>query len=67
MEFFLLHQFHIKALSSLARLRLLNVRTCTPRSLNPRRLDIILDLELELYPAAHRFGDFLSSAFTRLF
>jgi hypothetical protein len=32
----------------LARLRLLNVLPCTPRSLNPRRLDIILDLELEL-------------------
>jgi hypothetical protein len=43
-----LYQFHIKALSSLARLRLLNVLPCTPRSLNPRRLDIILDLELEL-------------------
>ena len=42
-----LYQFHIKALSSLARLRLLNVQSCTPRSLNPRRLDIILDLELE--------------------
>jgi hypothetical protein len=41
------YQFHIKALSSLARLRLLNVLSCTPRSLNPRRLDIILDLELE--------------------
>jgi hypothetical protein len=33
----------------LARLRLLNVLPCTPRSLNPRRLDIILDLELELW------------------
>jgi hypothetical protein len=44
----LLYQFHIKALSSLARLRLLNVLPCTPHSLNPRRLDIILDLELEL-------------------
>ena len=43
-----LHQFHIKALSSLALLRLLNVLLRTPRSLNPRRLDIILDLELEL-------------------
>ena len=43
-----IYQFHIKALSSLARLRLLNVLSCTPRSLNPRRLDIILDLELEL-------------------
>jgi hypothetical protein len=40
-----LFQFHIKALSLLARLRLLNVLKCTPRSLNTRRLDIILDLE----------------------
>jgi len=47
-----LYQFHIKALSSLARLRLLNVLPCTPRSLNPRRLDIILDLKLELFLAA---------------
>jgi hypothetical protein len=30
----------------LARLRLLNVHFSTPRSLNPRRLEIILDLEL---------------------
>jgi hypothetical protein len=30
----------------LARLRLLNVLFSTPRSLNPRRLEIILDLEL---------------------
>jgi hypothetical protein len=43
-----LYQSHIKALSSLARLRLLNVLPCTPRRLNPRCLDIILDLELEL-------------------
>jgi hypothetical protein len=46
--FFGLYQFHIKVLSSLARLRQLNVHICTPRSLSPRRLDIILDLELEL-------------------
>jgi len=32
----------------LARLRLLNVLFSTPRSLNPRRLEIILDLELVL-------------------
>ena len=43
-----LFQFHIKALSALARLRLLSVLFSTPRSLNPRRLEIILDLELEL-------------------
>jgi hypothetical protein len=43
-----LFQFHIKALSSLARLRQLNVRICTPRRLNPRRLEIILDLKLVL-------------------
>ncbi|RQW84399.1 MAG: hypothetical protein EHM79_14020 [Geobacter sp.] len=39
-------QFHINALSALARLQLLNVLFSTPRSLNPRRLEIILDLEL---------------------
>jgi len=43
-----LFQFHIKALSSLARLRLLNVHFSTPRRLNLRRLEIILDLELVL-------------------
>jgi hypothetical protein len=31
----------------LARLRLLNVRNCTPRRLNPHRLDFILDLKSE--------------------
>jgi len=41
-----LFQFQIKALSALARLRLLNVLFSAPRSLNPRRLEIILDLEL---------------------
>ena len=35
------------ALSSLARLRLLNVLTVRLRRLNPHRLDIIFDLELE--------------------
>ena len=40
-------QFQIKALSSLARLRLLNVLPVRLRRLNPRRLDFILDLELE--------------------
>ncbi|RQW86636.1 MAG: hypothetical protein EHM79_09325 [Geobacter sp.] len=39
-------QFHIKALSALVRLRLLNVLFSSPRNLNPRRLEIILDLEL---------------------
>jgi hypothetical protein len=39
-------QFQIKALSALARLRLLNVLFSTPRRLNPCRLEIILDLEL---------------------
>jgi hypothetical protein len=43
-----LYQFQIKALSSLARLQLLNVRVVRLRRLNPRRLDFILDLELEL-------------------
>jgi hypothetical protein len=32
----------------LARLRLLNVLICTPRRLNPCRLDFIFDLKLEL-------------------
>jgi len=44
-------QFHIKALSALARLRLFNVLFSSPRSLNPRRLETILDLELESYTA----------------
>ena len=44
-----LFQFPIKALSALARLRLLKVLFSTPRSLNPRRLEIILDLELVLF------------------
>jgi hypothetical protein len=44
-----LFQFHIKALSALARLRLLNIHFSTPRSLNPRRFEIILDLELVLF------------------
>jgi len=39
----LLFQFHIKALSALARLRLFNVLFSTPR-----RLEIIHDLELVL-------------------
>jgi hypothetical protein len=43
-----LFQFHIKALSSLARLRLLNIRNVCLRRLNPRRLAIIFDLETEL-------------------
>jgi len=45
---FPLFQFQIKALSSLARLRLLNVLGVRLRRLNPRRLDIILDLKSEL-------------------
>ena len=45
-----LFQSQIIALSSLARLRLLNVLTVSLRRLNPHRLDIILDLELELNP-----------------
>lgn len=40
------YQFHIKALSALARLRLLNVLPVRLRRLNPRRLDFILDLKL---------------------
>jgi hypothetical protein len=41
-----LYQFQIKALSSLARLRLLNVLPVVRlRRLNPRRLDFILDLK----------------------
>jgi hypothetical protein len=39
-------QFQIKALSSLARHRHLNVLIGTPRRLNPRRLDFIFDLKL---------------------
>ena len=41
------YQFQIKALSSLARLRLLSVLIVRLRRLNPRRLDFILDLKLE--------------------
>jgi hypothetical protein len=40
-----LSQFHIKVLSSGARLWLLNVLSVRLRRLKPRRLDIILDLE----------------------
>ena len=43
-----LHRFQIKALSSLARLRHLNVLSVRLRRLNPRRLDFIPDLELVL-------------------
>ncbi|WP_408967395.1 lipid A deacylase LpxR family protein [Oryzomonas sp.] len=39
------YQFRIKALSALARLRLLNVLPVRFRRLNPRRLDFILDLK----------------------
>ena len=42
-----LYQFHIKALSSLVRLRLLNIRSVCLRRLNPHRLDFIFDLKLE--------------------
>jgi len=42
-----LAQFQIKALSSLARLRLLNVLFVSLRRLNPRRLDFIFDLKSE--------------------
>jgi hypothetical protein len=50
-----LFQFQIKALSSLARLRLLNVLPVRLRRLNPRRLDFILVLKLELFVIADRF------------
>jgi hypothetical protein len=40
-----LYQFQIKALSLLARLRLLNVLFVRLRRLNPHRLDFILDLK----------------------
>jgi hypothetical protein len=40
-------QFQIKAASSLARLRLLNVLTVRLRRLDPRRLDLIFDLKPE--------------------
>jgi hypothetical protein len=43
-----LFQFQLKALSSLARRRLLNVLPVRLRRLLPRRLDIIFDLKLEL-------------------
>jgi hypothetical protein len=49
-----LFQSQIKALSSLARLRLLNVLVARLRRLNPHRLDFILDLELELHMAETR-------------
>jgi hypothetical protein len=41
------HQFQIKALPSLAHLRLLNVLPVRLRRLDPRRLGFIFDLELE--------------------
>ena len=41
-----LFQFHTRALFAMARIRRLNVLFGTPRGLNPRRLGIILDLEL---------------------
>jgi len=44
----LLYQFQIKALPSLARLRLLNVVRVRLRRLNPRRLGFIFDLKLKL-------------------
>ena len=44
-----LFRFHIKALSLLARLRLLNVLSARLRRLYPRRLDIIFDLKSELF------------------
>jgi hypothetical protein len=44
----MLFQFQIKALSSFARLQLLNVRVVRLRRFNPRRLDFILDLKLAL-------------------
>jgi len=47
-----LFQFQIKTLSSLARLRLLSVLIVLLRRLNPRRLDFIPDLKLELFAAA---------------
>ena len=43
-----LFKLQIKAPSLLARLRPLNVRQCTPRSLNPRRRECIFDFKLEL-------------------
>jgi hypothetical protein len=43
-----LYQFQIKAPSSLARLRLLNIQAVCLRRLNPRRLDCIFDLKLVL-------------------
>ena len=47
-------QFHIKALSSLARLRLLNVPIVRLRRLNPRRLDIILNLNWSYTPLPYQ-------------
>ncbi len=43
-----LFHFQIKALSSLARLRLLNVLSVRLRRLNPLRLDFIFELKLVL-------------------
>jgi hypothetical protein len=44
----LLFHFHIKAPSSLARLRFLNILFVSFRRLNPHRLECISDLKLEL-------------------
>ncbi len=48
----ILFHFQIKALSSLARLRLLNILFVCLRRLNPLRLDFIFDLKLVLVAAA---------------
>ncbi len=48
-------QFQIKAASSLARLRLLNVLPVCLRRLDPRRLDVIFDLKPESFGRFRRF------------
>jgi len=59
-----LFQLQIKALSSLARQRLLNVLIVRLRCLLPRRLDVIFDLKPELHyvqVAYSRSGDAVAS------
>jgi len=58
-------QFPIKALSALARLLLLNVLFSTPRRLNTRLLEIILDLELvlQLFKVFRRVFAFIFAVF----
>ena len=60
-------QFQIKALPSLARLRLLNVLRVRLRRLNPRRLGFIFDLKLELLSISYVINSSTLHLIGRLF